>query len=413
MSLAIVAWALTAAAPVRSQEVQRAESTRTMLTDAFLTAGIAVTSRVTAAAAMPAPAAILKSTERVATWQLGHRNAFEHMPAASRSVREPRDWQQATFWVSLTQLADRSRDPAYARALINLGRAERWRLGDKPFHADDQLIARAWMWTAAHGAGNGAITPTKAYFESVLADRPRGSLQFLPNPSGRGDPACTQRWCWADALFMAPPTLMRLSRLTGDRRYARFAHEEFRATTDFLYDRKERLFFRDSRFFDRRDARGRKLFWSRGNGWVMAGLVQIIAELPKADPLRAYYVDLFREMASRIAGLQKPDGFWAPSLLDNGADTPPETSGTGFFTYAFAWGVDAGILDPKIYRPAAIRGWKALERSVRPDGMLGWVQQVSDRPDSVSASDTQFYGTGAYILAGTALYDLSRHGGQQ
>lgn len=381
-----------------------------MLPNALLTTGGAVTSPVSAAPAMPAPAAILKSTERVATWQLDHRNAFEHMPAASRSVREPRDWQQATFWVSLTELADRSRDPAYARALIDLGRAQRWRLGDKPFHADDQLIARAWMWTAAQGAGERAIGATRAYYDAVLAHRPKGSLQFLPNPSGRGDPACTQRWCWADALFMAPPTLIRLSRLTGDPRYARFAHEEFRATTDFLYDRKERLFFRDSRFFDRRDARGRKLFWSRGNGWVMAGLVQIIGELPEADPRRSYYVGLFRDMASRIAGLQKADGFWAPSLLDDGPSTPPETSGTAFFTYAFARGVGDGILDPKIYGPAAIRGWGALERSVQPDGMLGWVQQVSDRPDSVAASETQFYGAGAYILAGTALYDLSRHG---
>lgn len=381
-----------------------------MLLNAILSAALSVAAQASSAPQMPVPAVILQSTERVAKWQLDHRKAFEHMPAASRSVRDPRDWQQATFWVALTELADRSRDPAYARAIVDLGRAERWRLGDKPFHADDQLIAQAWMWAAAHGAGRGAVIPTKAYFNAVLANRPVGGLEFRPNPSGRGDPVCTQRWCWADALFMAPPTLLRFARVTGDRRYARFAHEEFRATTDYLYDRKERLFFRDSRFFKRRDAKGRKLFWSRGNGWVMAGLVRIIGELPETDPQRAYYVGLFRDMASRIVGLQKADGYWAPSLLDNAADTPPETSGTAFFTYAFAWGVDVGILDAQIYRPASIRGWGALERSVQPDGMLGWVQQVSDRPDSVAASDTQFYGAGAYVLAGTALYDLSRHG---
>jgi unsaturated rhamnogalacturonyl hydrolase len=381
-----------------------------MLLNAILSAAVAMTAQALPAPQLPAPAAILKSTERVATWQLNHRNTFEYMPAASRSVRDPRDWQQATFWVALTELADRSRDPAYARAIVDLGRAQHWRLGDKAFHADDQLIAQAWIWAAAHGAGSAAVVPTKAYFDAVLANRPVGDLVFQPNPSGHGDPICTQRWCWADALFMAPPTLLQFSRATHDPRYARFAHEEFRATTDYLYDRKDRLFFRDSRFFERRDVKGRKLFWSRGNGWVMAGLVRIIDELPKTDPHRAYYVGLFRDMASRIVGLQKPDGFWAPSLLDNGKDTPPETSGTAFFTYAFAWGIDVGILDAQTYRPAAIRGWAALERSVQPDGMLGWVQQVSDRPDSVAASDTQFYGAGAYVLAGTALYDLSRHG---
>jgi rhamnogalacturonyl hydrolase YesR len=113
-------------------------------------------------------------------------------------------------------------------------------------------------------------------------------------------------------------------------------------------------------------------------------------------------------MAVRLVTLQKPDGYWAPSLLDNGAETPPEASGTGFFTYAFAWGIRAGLLDPARYRPAAIRGWQALERARRPDGLIGWVQQVSDRPDRVAAADTQFYGSGAYVLAGTAMYDLAR-----
>ncbi len=374
----------------------------------MLLAQIAVVAAASAQPVMPARAAILASTRRVADWQLAHKDGIEHMPAARASARNPRDWQQATFWVALTELADR--DPAYAAPLLELGRAEQWRLGGKPFHADDQLIAQAWEWASRHGGGAAALAPARTYFDNVFAHRPRGPLAFVPRESGPGDPPCTDRWCWCDALFMAPPTLLRLGRSLRDPRYAAFVHEEFRATADYLYDPAERLFFRDSRFFERRDAGGRKLFWSRGNGWVMAGLARVIQALPKGDPHRGYYVTLFRTMAARLAALQKPDGYWAPSLLDNGADTPPESSGTGFFTYAFAWGVTAGILDPTIYRPAAVRGWNALQRAVQPDGMLGWVQQVSDRPDAVSANETQFYGAGAYVLAGTAMYDLSKTG---
>lgn len=356
--------------------------------------------------AMPRPEAVLASTRRVADWQLAHKDSIEHMPAARPSARNPRDWQQATFWVALTELADR--DPRYRAALLDLGRAQRWQLGDKPFHADDQLIAQAWEWASRHGGGDAALVPAKAYFSNVLDHRPTGDLAFVPRQPGSGDSACTDRWCWCDALFMAPPTMLRLGRTLGDPRYAAFVHSEFRATADYLYDPAERLFFRDSRFFDRRDAAGRKLFWSRGNGWVVAGLARMIQALPRDDRHRAYYVDLFRKMAGRLVALQKPDGYWAPSLLDNGPTTPPESSGTGFFTYAFAWGVNAGILDRAVYASAAIRGWNALQRTVQPDGMVGWVQQVSDRPDAVSAGETQFYGTGAYLLAGTAMYDLAR-----
>ena len=80
---------------------------------------------------------------------------------------------------------------------------------------------------------------------------------------------------------------IEMTRQTGDRRYAAFALREFWATTDFLYDPRERLYYRDSRFFDRRDGQGRKLFWARGNGWVFAGLARIIPLLPKGSPDRS------------------------------------------------------------------------------------------------------------------------------
>ena len=359
---------------------------------------------------MPHPAAILTDTRRVADWQLANRANWATMPAARKSVQEVRDWQQATFWVALTELANRDR--RYAKPLLDLGRAEKWQLGDLPFHADDQLIGQAWLWAAKNGEGKKAIAPMRAYFDHVLANRPTMGLEFIPVAPGKGTSACTDRWCWCDALFMAPPTLLRLAKATGDKRYADFVHEEWKATTDYLFDPSEQLYFRDSRFFDMRDAKGRKLFWSRGNGWVMGGLVRVLQVLDKKDPQRPYYEKLFKDMATRLVTLQKADGYWPASLLDNNPGTPPESSGTAFFTYAFAWGVDNGLLDRATYQPAAVRGWAALGRAVQPDGMLGWVQQVGDRPDSVSAKETQFYGSGAYLLAGTAMFDLAKKRGK-
>jgi rhamnogalacturonyl hydrolase YesR len=106
-----------------------------------------------------------------------------------------------------------------------------------------------------------------------------------------------------------------------------------------------------------------------------------------------------------LSQLQKSDGYWAPSLLAP-EDSPPESSGTAFYTYGFAWGIHAGLLPREEYEPVARRGWSALLRAVQPDGRLGWVQQVSDRPDKVEAVDTQFYGVGAFLLAATAVARL-------
>ena len=141
--------------------------------------------------AMPRPAAILAQTRRVADWQLANRTNWAAMPAARKSVRDARDWQQATFWVALTELA--SRDRSYAKPLLDLGRAEEWRMGDRPYHADDQLIGQAWLWAAQNGGGRQATAPTRAYFDHLLANRPTISLEFIPVAPGKGTSTCTDR----------------------------------------------------------------------------------------------------------------------------------------------------------------------------------------------------------------------------
>ncbi|WP_277314558.1 glycoside hydrolase family 88 protein [Sphingomonas sp. AOB5] len=375
----------------------------------LLTAGaqaVAIPTAQAAPAKLPARAEILASMERMADWQLAHLdNISSYIPLARPSLSNPRDWQQATFWVALTNVADRSKSPRYRDAILAMGRAQNWQLGGRVFHADDHLIGWTWLWASRNGAGPEALAPMKARFEQILAAPPVSSLEFI-NPTS-GDPECTIRWCWCDALFMAPPTLYALQKETGDKRYGDFAHKEYVAATDYLYDRSDHLYYRDSRFFTQRGAHGEKLYWSRGNGWVISGLARLIPVLDKKDPRRPYYIALYKQMAAKLLTLQRENGYWAPSLLGDLKTAQDESSGTGFFVHALAWGVKEGYLPRAQYMPAITKGWAALNRAIQPDGRLGWVQQVSYMPDAVAAADTQFYGVGAYLLAGSAVYDLA------
>src|SRR3546814_19067775 len=115
-----------------------------------------------------------------------------------------------------------NRDKAYAQPLLDLGRAKQWRMGDLPFHADDQLIGQAWLWAAQNGEGKKAIAPIRAYFDHVLAHRPTIGLEFIPVAPGKGTSTYTDRWCWFDAFFMAPPTILRLAPPPGARRSTPF-----------------------------------------------------------------------------------------------------------------------------------------------------------------------------------------------
>lgn len=211
---------------------------------------------------------------------------------------------------------------------------------------------------------------------------------------------------------MSPPTWARLSAAVGDSRYLNYADTEFWATTDYLYDRKEHLYYRDSRFHNRRDDDGQKIFWSRGNGWVVGGIVHMLEALPANHPSRAKYETLLREMAAKLITLQTEGGTWPVSLLAAKSHPAPETSGTAFFVYGLAWGVNNGVLDRETYQDAIDRGWAALTSAVQADGKLGWVQRVGYAPDQVSADDTHFYGVGAFLLAGGQIYDMRKRNSQ-
>jgi len=155
-----------------------------------------------------------------------------------------------------------------------------------------------------------------------------------------------------------------------------------------------------------RTATNKKVFWSRGNGWVMGGLVQVLERLPKNDAYYARYLNLYKKMAAKIATLQQADGLWRASLLDNQEFTNKETSGSAFFVFALAWGVNHHHLDKDTYMPVVRRGWEALISAVQPSGKLTWVQQIGSEPKSVKESDNQEYGSGAFLMAGTEMLAL-------
>jgi len=267
-------------------------------------------------------------------------------------------------------------------------------------------VAQNWVWAYQRKHDPRMIVAVRQRFDAIMAAHLSDSLLMVPTSDPGG--GCFRRWCWCDALFMAPMGWIRLSQAVNDPRYLAYADKEFRATTELLFDPGQSLYYRDSSYFGKTGPHGEKIFWSRGNGWVYAALARILTTLPAQSPSRPYYQDLFLKMSRKLVTLQKPDGSWAPSLLDPRDNTPPETSGTGFFTFGLAYGVHAGLLKEPKYRRAAEQGWSLLTKAVQPDGKLGWVQQVGSEPDSVAADYTQPFGVGAFLLAGSAMIDLNK-----
>ena len=332
----------------------------------------------------------------VADWQL--KTPLTH---------ELADWTNGALFAGMVEWAGIAGDNSYYEWLKDNCEKTGWTHMKRDNHlgryiADDYCIGQTYIELYRKYKEDRMIKPLESYFDSILANPATGDLKFEYTDTYWP----TSRWSWCDALFMGPTVWAKMANVTGQKKYLDFMFKEYTATTDYLYDKDEALYFRDSNYFTKKEANGTKVFWGRGNGWVFAGLPIILRELPSGYKHKDYFVKIYKKMASKLLSLQSADGFWHASLLDPTSYPSPEMSATAFFVYGMAWGVNNGYLDKATYLPAIEKGWKSMVTSVWPDGKVGYIQPIGSDPKKVTKEMTEVYGVGGFLLAGTEITRL-------
>lgn len=335
------------------------------------------------------PDYIKTTMKKVVDWQLKHPK------------HKPTDWTNGAFYSGVFAAYETTGSTEILDSLMALGERTGWQPGPRYDHADDIAICQTYINLYRLKKDRRMIQPTI------------DTVQKMSRVPGHEIQKNGISWWWCDALFMAPPVLAQLGKTLNDPSYYTLNDSLFRQTYKLLYNESEHLFARDGSYLwnaageGKRESNGKKIFWSRGNGWVMGGLVQLLNELPASHPSRNGYVTLFRQMSERLLALQQPDGLWRSSLLDPDAYPGGEGSGSGFDCYALAWGVNQGILDRKTYLPAVQKAWTGLTTLVSPEGRVGWVQPIGGDPRrNFNADSWEVYGTGAFLLAGSEVIKL-------
>lgn len=322
----------------------------------------------------------------------------------------PTDWTAGAYYVGVAKAHEATKNRVYEAALKNQAYRNNWQTYNRVFHADDVVISYSYLYLDMTFKRKDFVNlkPTEDFLKKHL---------YESNSWKEGtdrDKAKNILWWWCDALFMAPPVINLYAKHTKDESYLDTMHKFYLESYNKLYDKEEHLFARDARFIwkgtdkDKKESNGKKIFWSRGNGWVISGLALILTDMPKNYKYRQFYVDLYKEMTERILQLQSKDGLWRTSLLCPEDYKHGEVSGSSFHTYALAWGINNGLLDKAKYLPAVKKAWKALAKCQQENGMIGWVQNIGDFPEPASEDSWQNFGTGAYLLAGSEVLKLQK-----
>jgi rhamnogalacturonyl hydrolase YesR len=172
-------------------------------------------------------------------------------------------------------------------------------------------------------------------------------------------------------MYMITAIQVQAFRATGDQKYLDRAALTMAAYLDKL-QQPNGLFHHslDSPFF-----------WGRGNGWVAAGMTELLRSLPAGHPRRPRILEGYRKMMAALLKYQGEDGLWR-QLIDH-PEAWSETSGTGMFTFAMVTGVKGGWLDSKLYGEAARRAWLGLAKHIDQDGNVSDVCVGTDKKNDL------------------------------
>ena len=342
--------------------------------------------------------AIEKSMIKALEWQEAHPIFAIH----------PTDWTAGAYYTGVARAHKTTKNMMYMAALKNQAVNNNWETYKRLHHADDVAISYSYLYISKAERRRNFVDlePTKKFLDAHLFEDDAWKSGKNPGKEGK-----TILWWWCDALFMAPPVLNLYAKYTKQPKYLDEMHKFYMQTYNQLYDKEENLFARDMRFVwqgndkDSKEPNGKKIFWSRGNGWVIGGLALILDDMPKDYQHRDFYVKLYKEMAEKLLTIQSADGLWRTSLLSPESYNHGEVSGSGFHTFALAWGINNGLLDKK-HTPAVKKAWKALAACQHEDGRVGWVQNIGASPEPASVDSWQNFGTGAYLMAGSEILKL-------
>ncbi len=317
--------------------------------------------------------------------------------AAHPYKKHDRNWIRATYYTGVMALYRTTSDPEILEQAVRWAEKHRWAEGNERERANKKTCGQTYLELYFLRRDPRRIARMRAYVDSRM------------KLVGAGEPPI-KGWYYCDTLYVGPPTIAMLGKATGETKYYDYLNEVYWDVTEHLFDKEYGLFYRDKRFCDAKTKNGKKVFWSRGNGWVIGGIPRVLTYLPKDNERYDDYVSLLQAMAAAIARRQGADGLWRSNLDDPDQHPNPETSGSAFFCYAMAWGVNNGVLDCDAFLPVVMKAWSGLVRHVQPDGKLGFVQPSAGEPTPATREMTHEYAMGAFLLAGSEMVKLVESG---
>ena len=218
-------------------------------------------------------AAIVKAMTEVASWQL-------HESKGRYNI----GWTFAALYDGLLAASKATGDNRYRDRVFQVAQENKWEFGPRFAHADDEAIGLTYLTLYAGDQKPEEIAGTRNGLDKLLA---------------RPDDPNKNLWWWCDALYMAPPVLAQLSGLQATiGTWTSWIGSGGLLPEPFTI--RGNTYFFGNVFLTMHEANGKKVLWSRGNGWVLAGAHWSLNACLRIIRTGAKYEQRFKDMADAL-----------------------------------------------------------------------------------------------------------------
>ena len=330
----------------------------------------------------------------------------------SNTVHLSNAWTTSVYFEGLMALNRVSPQSKYTEYALIWAETNRWNFKGIPqtLDSDNQCCAQTY------------IDLYRMYGNPQALNHVERMVNNVVNNTTQND------WKEVSALQTAMPVYAKMCALKKDMRYVERMMELYHhlRNTIGLYNPIDGLWWQSAAYMPPyKEPNGANCYWSRGNGWALAGLARTLEEIDSAIPdftdeelqklkdIRHVLAMDFVSTAMAVKNRQREDGFWNCSLADSLHYGGPESTSTSLFIYGMAWGIRKHLLSPDIFLTAVLKGWRGMtEKAVHPEGTLGYVQGEGQEPkDSQPVrhafrTEGEDFATGCFLLAGSEMFRL-------
>lgn len=195
-------------------------------------------------------------------------------------------------------------------------------------------------------------------------------LDHMPNHLGSSlEGKFYPKSVWVDSVMMYGVFSGWYGSTAGDATIYDFASRQPALFAKYLQDPQDKLFYHC--YWTRRQHTypKRKIFWGRGNGWVIAGLPLAIDHFARDSEERQDAVRILRETSEALLPYQREDGFYE-TVFNRPGKTYAESSATALIASGWMQGVADGYLDERFLEPG-LKAFRAVVESLETrDGLL-------------------------------------------